>query len=83
MGFSGVSRTGFSGGSELPRRRQAAWAALVVRVLELDRWDESALASVVEPVHVFGDGDLEVVDALPRLLRTSPALSSVLNASAR
>ena len=38
---------------------------------ELDGWDESDLAveaSVVEPVDVFRDGDLEVVDALPGAL---------------
>ena len=43
----------------------------VVVVLVLDRWDESDLAagpSVVEPVDVLGDGDLEVVDVLPRAL---------------
>jgi len=35
----------------------------VVVVLELDGWDESDLAvesSVVEPVDVLGDGDLEL-----------------------
>ncbi len=37
-------------------------------LLELGWWDQSDLAvesSVVEPVDVLGDGDLEVVDALP------------------
>lgn len=39
--------------------------------LVLDRGDESDLAvepSEVEPVDVLGDGDLEVVDVLPRPL---------------
>jgi hypothetical protein len=53
----------------------------------LNRWDEADLAvqaSVAEPVDVLGDGDLEVVDALRRsLFRTSSALNSELNASAR
>jgi hypothetical protein len=43
----------------------------VVGVLELRRRDQSDLAvqsSVVEPVDVFGDGDLEVVDVPPRAL---------------
>ena len=37
----------------------------------LGRWDQADLAvqaSVVEPVDVLGDGDLEVVDVLPRSL---------------
>jgi len=37
----------------------------------LGRWDQSDLAvqaPVVEPVDVFGDGDLQVVDVLPRAL---------------
>jgi hypothetical protein len=41
----------------------------VVVVLELRWWHEPDLAveaSVVEPVDVLGDGDLEVVDVLPR-----------------
>ena len=40
-------------------------------VLVLDRWDQADFAvqpSVVEPVHVLGDGDLQVVDAFPRSL---------------
>jgi hypothetical protein len=40
-------------------------------VLVLDRWDQADLAvqpSMVEPVDVLGDGDLQVVDALPRAL---------------
>lgn len=43
----------------------------VVGLLELGRGDQSDLAvqaSVVEPVDVFGDGDLQVVDVLPRSL---------------
>jgi hypothetical protein len=43
----------------------------VVVVFELDGRDESDLAvqsSVVEPVDVLRDGDLEVVDALSRTL---------------
>jgi hypothetical protein len=43
----------------------------VVVVFVLGGWDETDLAvqaSVVEPVDVLGDGDLEVVDVLPRPL---------------
>jgi hypothetical protein len=41
-------------------------------------------ASVVEPVDVLGDGDLEVVEALPEAIAAdSSALNSELNASAR
>jgi hypothetical protein len=58
----------------------------VVVVLELDGWDEADLAveaSVVEPVDVFGDCDLEVVDALPgAFVAASSALKRELNASA-
>jgi hypothetical protein len=59
--------------------------------LELGRRDESDLAvkaSVVEPVDVLDDGDLDVADALPaplgrmRGLRMHSALNSELNASA-
>jgi hypothetical protein len=53
----------------------------------LGRWDQADLAvqaSMVAPVDVLGDGNLEVVDASPGArLRTSPALNSELNASAR
>jgi hypothetical protein len=59
----------------------------VVVVLAFGGRDQSDLAvqsSVVEPVEVLGDGDLEVVEVLPRpLLRTSSALNSELKASAR
>jgi hypothetical protein len=43
----------------------------VVLLLVLDGWDHSDLAvksSVIEPVDLLGDGDLDVVDALPRAL---------------
>ena len=43
----------------------------VVGRFVLGRWDQSDLAvqaPVVEPVDVFGDGDLQVVDVLPRAL---------------
>jgi hypothetical protein len=51
-------------------------------------WDETDVAvqaSVVEPVDGLGDGDLEVLDALPRAprLRTSSDSNSELSASAR
>ena len=59
----------------------------VVLGLELGGWDQPGLAvqpPVVTPVDVLGDRDLEVVDAGPGLLlRTSSALNSELNASAR
>jgi hypothetical protein len=52
---------------------------LVVVGLVLDRWDQAQFAvqsSVVEPVDVLGDGDLDVVDAPPRpLLRIGLAPS--------
>jgi hypothetical protein len=40
-----------------------------VHHLELGRWDLTQLAmqpALVEPVDVFGDRDLDVVDAMPR-----------------
>ena len=47
----------------------------------LGRWDQADLAvqaAVVEPVEVFGDGDLEVVDAPPR-----PAVADQLSLEQR
>jgi hypothetical protein len=59
----------------------------VVHVLVLGGRDQADLAvqpSVVEPVDVLGDGDLEVVDVLPGpLVADEFGLESELKASAR
>ena len=50
-------------------RRVAERCAVSVQRLVLDWWDASDLAgepAVVDPVDVLGDGDLKLVDALPR-----------------
>jgi hypothetical protein len=60
--------------------------AASVRGLVRDRWDQADLSvehSEVEPVDVLGDGNLEVVDALPRPeVADQLGLNSELNASA-
>jgi hypothetical protein len=59
----------------------------VVADLVLGGWNESDLAvqtTVVEPVDVLGDGDLEVVDVLPgSLVGDQFGFEEELNASAR
>ncbi|KFC49763.1 hypothetical protein GY12_25240 [Micrococcus luteus] len=60
---------------------------MMVDVLELGRRDQPDLAvhtTMVEPVDVLRDRDLQVLDGRERaLFRISSALNSELNASAR
>ena len=64
----------------------AGWLP-VEAVFERGRWDDADLAvqaSVVEPVHLLGGGELEVGHPIHGpLLRTSSSLNGQLNASAR
>jgi hypothetical protein len=63
-----LSSTGFDGGFDDPLGGVSDHELLVVGGFVFDWRDEADLAvqaAVVEPVDVFGDGDLEVVDAAP------------------